>query len=97
MYEIKEVQNLSRPICKRYLAHVEVEKKNKTAVKRDIVGATSEVRKDKVPAHVVWLYVWHEGKLLCRTAWVDKTFTQAPLPKPLDYNDHEGDIGIVWM
>ncbi len=97
MYKIKEVQDVSRPICKRYVVHVEVEKKNKSAVKRDIVGVTSEVRKNNTPCHVVWLYVWHKGKLLCRTAWVDKDFTEAPLPKPLDYNDHEGDIGIVWI
>ena len=96
MYQIKEVRDVSRPICKRYIGHIEVDEKNKTNVKRAIVGATNEIRKEKIPCHVVWLYVWHKDKLLCRTAWVDSTFTDAPLPKPLDYNDHEGEIGIVW-
>jgi len=96
MYKVREIQDVSRPICKRYIGHIEVDKKNKTNVKRAIVGATSEIRKAKDPCHVAWLYVWHEEKLLCRTAWVDKEFTDAPLPLPLDYNDHEGDIGIVW-
>jgi hypothetical protein len=96
MYQVKEVQDVSRPVCKRYIGHIEVDKKNKTNVKRAIVGATNEMLKEKDPCHVVWLYVWHKGKILCRTMWTDKEFTAAPLPLPLDYNDHEGDIGIVW-
>jgi hypothetical protein len=97
MYKTTEIQDVSRPICKRYVAHVEVDKKNKTAVKRMIEDATDEVRKSNNPVHVVWLYVWRKGKLMCRTMWVDKTFTEAPLPKPLKFNDHIGEIGIVWM
>ena len=97
MYQITEIQDVSRPICKRYIGHVAVDKKNKTAIKRMIENATNEVRKEKEIAHVVWLYVWLKGKLKCRTMWVDKTFDEAPLPKPLDFNDHQGDIGVMWI
>ena len=97
MYQITEIQDVSRPICKRFVAHVVVDKKNKTAIKRMIEDATNEVRAEKKPAHIVWLYVWHKGKLKCRTMWVDKTFNEAPLPKPLDFNDSQGDIGIMWL
>jgi hypothetical protein len=96
MYQVKEVQDVSRPVCKRYIGHIEVDEKNKANVKRAIVDATNEIRKEETPCHVVWLYVWHKDKPLCRTMWIDKEFTEAPLPLPLDYNDHEGDIGIVW-
>lgn len=97
MYKIREIQDVSRPICKRYVAHVDVDVAGKTSVKRMIETWTERVKKQCSPAHVVWLYVYHDKKLLCRTAWVDKDFTEAPLPLSLDYNDHEGDIGIVWM
>lgn len=96
MYKITEIQDVSRTICKRYIAHVEIDKKNKTAVKRMIEDATDEVRKGKSPCHVAWLYIWRKGKLMCRTMWVDSAFTEAPLPKSLEFNDHIGDIGIVW-
>lgn len=52
-----EIQDVSRPRCKRYIGHIEVDKKNKTAIKRMIKNATNEVRHEKAPAHVVWLYV----------------------------------------
>lgn len=36
MYKIREVQDVSRPICKRYVAHVDVDVAGKTSVKRMI-------------------------------------------------------------
>ena len=97
MYTMTEVQDVSRPRVRRYVGHVKVEKKNKTSVKRAIVKATEQIRKEKAPAHVVWLYVWLKGKLMCRTMWVDPDKTDAPMPKHLDFNDQEGDIGIMWI
>lgn len=97
MYKITEIQDVSRPRCNRYVVHIEVEKRKATKVKRAIEGATEEVRKLKDPAHVVWLYVWYKRGLLCRTMWVDRTLEDVPRPKPLGFNDSQGNIGIMWL
>lgn len=97
MYQIQEIQDVSRPQVKRYVAHVAVETKGKRKVKRAILEATEQIRRDKSPAHVVWLYVSLKDKLLCRTMWSDPGKADAPMPKPLDFNDSKGDIGIVWV
>ena len=97
MYQIKEIQDVSRPQVKRYVAHVAVETNGRRKVKRAIIEATEQIRRDKPTAHVVWLYVSLNGKLLCRTMWTDPDKTDAPMPKPLEFNDHKDDIGIVWV
>ncbi len=97
MYKMLEIQDVSRPRCKRYIGHLVVEEGNKTAIKRVIKKAVNEIQQIKFPVHVVWLYVWHKDKLKCRAMWVDKDLKDVPLPLPLDFKDHKGDIGIVWL
>lgn len=96
MYNIVSVEDVSRPLCKRFVAHVNVDSSIKDEVKTAILQATEEVKSSVKLAHVVRLYVRTNEKLICQSMWVDKTFTDAPLPKPLNYNDSIGDIGIVW-
>ena len=97
MYEITEIQDVSRPRCKRYVTHIIVSSADKDDVKAAIAKATEEVRKSVGTAHVVKLYVHANEKLLCQSMWVDNEFADAPLPKPLEYNDWQDDIGIVWL
>jgi len=97
MYKIYEIQDLSRPRCKRYLAHIEVDAIERQSIKQIIERSTQEVREKCNPAHVVWLYVWHNRKLLCRTMWEDKTLEDVPMPRALDSNDCIGDIDIMWV
>lgn len=96
MYEITDIQDISRPRCKRFVAHVNIGSDDKDKIKTAISKATQEIKNNHNPAHVVRLYVHANGKLICQSMWVDNTFTDAPLPKPLNYNDSVGDIGIVW-
>lgn len=96
MYEITEIQDISRPRCKRYVAHVNVLSTVKEDIKAAISKATEEVKTSMKLAHVVRLYIHANEKLICQSMWVDKAFTDAPLPKPLNYNDSIDDIGIVW-
>lgn len=96
MFKILEVQDLSRPQCKRYLARVVIDTTNIEEIKSAIETCTEQVREHYTHVHVVWLYIYNENKLLCRTLWVDKTLKDVPLPKPLDYNDQVDDIGLVW-
>jgi hypothetical protein len=96
MYKILSIQDASRPRCRRFVAHVETDTNDKDKVKAIIYEATNEIQKAKDPAHVVRLYVHYEEKLICQSMWVNKLFLDAPLPKPLNYNDSIGDIGIVW-
>ena len=109
MYEILRVEDVSRPRCKRFVGHINVNATDKDAIKTVIAEATDNIRHSKdydseatkikfgdLPAHVVKLYVYSESKLLCQSMWVDKEFKDAPLPLPLKYNDSTGDIGIVW-
>jgi hypothetical protein len=121
MYEITNIQDVSRPRSKRFIAHIQSHTTSKDLIRKTIQEATEVVKhtsqcssrtKKKFgdePAHVVWLYIRGTNGILCRTMWVTdkKTFTvdhpEKPytvdirLPKFLDYNDHMGDIGIVWM
>ncbi len=90
------IQDVSRPSCKRFIAHINVDSTDRDSIKSVISETTQEIR-DKHSAHVVWLYVHANRKLVCRTMWVDSTLEGIPLPKPLDYNDSAGDIGIVVM
>lgn len=98
MYKITSIQDVSRPRCKRYVAHVDIASgiETKDEIKTIITQATDEIRNVHKPTHVVRLYVHFDSKLICQSMWADKTFTDAPLPKPLNYNDSIGDIGIVW-
>lgn len=98
MYEIMEIQDVSRPLCKRYVAHITVSSAVKENTKTAIKKATEEIKNTVNAAHVVKLYV-HDisGKLLCKSMWVDKEFTLAPLPKQLACNDWQDNIGIVWL
>lgn len=97
MYEIMDVQDISRPRCKRFVAHINVCTDDKDVIKTAILEATKEIRTTRKPTHVVRLYVHANGKLVCQSMWVDKTLQDVPLPKPLDYNDYVGDIGIVFI
>ena len=97
MYEITEIQDISRPRCNRYVAHVNVPSTVKDEVKSAISKATEEVKTSMKRAHVIRLYIHASEKLICQSMWVDKAFTDAPLPIPLNYNDFIGDIGIVWV
>lgn len=96
MYSITETQDVSRPRCKRYMAHIGIDSDGKDEVKTDILKATEEIKAIHNPCHAVRLYVHIGEKLICQSMRVDKTFTDAPLPKPLKYNDSVGDVGIVW-
>jgi hypothetical protein len=96
MYKIIEIQDVSRPRCKRFVAHVIVASSDKNEIKTVISQATEDVKASVKLAHVVRLYIHANEKLICQSMWVDKTFTGAQLPKPLNYNDWNGDIGIVW-
>ncbi len=90
------IQDVSRPGCKRYIAHINVDSADRDSIKAVISEATQNIR-NKHSANVVWLYVHANKKLVCRTMWVDKTLEGVPLPKPLDFNDSADDIGIVWL
>jgi hypothetical protein len=90
------IQDVSRPGCRRFIAHINVDSTDRDSVKAAISATTQNIQ-DKHSAHVVWLYVHANKKLVCRTMWVDKTLEGVPLPKPLDFNDSAGDIGIVWL
>ncbi len=106
--KIISVQDISRPRCKRFLAHIEVDVNNKKKVKAVIKEITkmlkvtntyaSERTKEKFDcnAHVVRLYVHFGKKIICQSMWIDKTAEDIPLPLPLEYNDFVDDIGIVW-
>lgn len=95
MYEILSIQDVSRPRCKRYVAHIKVDAENKNEIKSAILEATEEIRNMKKPCHVVRLYVHVPNRPTCQSMWVDKT-VDAPLPIPLNYNDSIYDVGIVW-
>jgi hypothetical protein len=98
MYEIIGVEDVSRPRCKRFVGHVVVTDNPATndEIKTVIVNATEEIKNAHNPCHVVRLYIHTDIKLRCQSMWVDKTLEDVPLPKPLNYNDSVGDIGIVW-
>ncbi|WP_024834158.1 hypothetical protein [Ruminiclostridium josui] len=108
MYEIIRVNDVSRPLCKRFVGHINVDSTDKELAKAAILSATQKIKNSRIyssestkkrfncPAHVVRLYVYVDGRPFCQSMWVDKTFADAPLPKPLNYNDWIGDIGIVW-
>jgi hypothetical protein len=98
MYEITRVEDVSRPRCKRFVGNVVVTDNPATSdeIKTIIVNATKDIKNAHDPCHVVRLYIHTDIKLRCQSMWVDKTFTDAPLPLPLKYNDSVGDIGIVW-
>jgi hypothetical protein len=78
MYKITEIQDVSRPRAKRFLAHVTVHTTNKDTIKKIIQEATEIAKHTNTPsskfkdelAHAVWLYVHYSGKLICRTLWV---------------------------
>lgn len=107
MYKITSVQDASRPRCKRFVAHIDVDTEDRDLIKTAILSATAKIRssdeysseltKQRLsgPAHVVRLYVHLDGKLICQSMWMDKT-ADVPLPKPLNYNDFNDDIGIAW-
>jgi len=96
MYKITDIQDISRPICKRYVAHIEVAPNtNVYDIKTVIVNATKEICKKYDVVHIVRLYV-HMGKnIACQSMWVND-IDDIPLPKHLKYNDSINDIGIVW-
>jgi len=120
MYKITEIQDISRPRAKRFVAHIQVHTTNKPLIKKIIQDATETVKRTNQcsprtrekfgddPAHVVRLYIHSTGGIICQSMWVTdkKTFAvdhpEEPytvdirLPKPLNYNDHAGDIGVVW-
>ena len=109
MYEILRVEDVSRPRCKRFVGHIKVDTDGRDDIKAAILDATvklkqsseydseaTKIRFEGIPAHVVRLYVYSDSKLLCQSMWVDKNFKDAPLPKPLNYNDSISGIGIVW-
>lgn len=96
MYEITEIQDVSKVRCKRLVAHVRINTSDKSVIKTVIAEATQNI-KNKHSANVVWLYIHKDSKMLCRTLWVDKELKDIPLPKPLEYNDWQDDIGIVWL
>lgn len=109
MYEILSVQDVSRPCCKRFVAHINTDIADKNGLKSLISDVTerlkftddysSEVTKQKFKthAHVVRLYIHINSRLKCQSMWVDKTLVDVPLPKPLEYNDFVNDIGIMWL
>lgn len=109
MYEITEIQDISRPRCKRFVAHINIQTKDKNTLKRIIREATQNIKYTKecslrtkekfgdTPAHVVRLYIHGTSGLIAQSMWVDNTLEDVPLPKPLNYNDYDGDIGIVWL
>ena len=78
MYKITEIQDVSRPRAKRFLAHVTVHTTDKDAIKKIVQEATGIVKYNNAPnskfkdelAHAVWLYIHYSGKLICRTLWV---------------------------
>ena len=109
MYKIESVQDVSRPRCKRFVAHIIVDYDDKEKVKTAIAEATKAIketddysnettkRKFDCPAHVVRLYVHFGKRLICQSMWIDNTLKNVPLPIPLKYNDTIDDIGIVWL
>jgi len=98
MYEITDIQDVSRPRCKRYVAHVNIPPNlSKSEIKTIILQATQEIRNKYDVIHVVRLYIHKENSLMAQSMWMDKTLTDVPLPKALNYNDSIDDIGIVWL
>ena len=110
MYEIMEVQDISRPRCKRFVAHIKAHMADVDSIKAVISDATEKLkladqysneatkqRFGNAPAHVIRLYVYYSGKLVCQSMWADNTLKDVPLPKPLDYNDYVDDIGIMFI
>lgn len=107
--KVISVQDVSRPFCKRFVAHVAVDVNNKKKVKAVIKEMTkmlkvsntysNETTKERFKnddAHVVRLYVHYNKDVICQSMWVDKTAEDVTLPLPLEYNDFVDDIGIVW-
>jgi hypothetical protein len=110
-YEITEVQDVSRPSAKRFVAHITVSAVSKPEILEIIKEVTQQIRNDNdkyclpntvkkfgnSPAHVVRLYVHAEnGNLIVQSMWVDYEAKDVILPKPLTYNDEiEGYRGCL--
>lgn len=87
MHKITEIQDISRPRCKRFVAHMQVNTNNKRLIKKIIYDVTQTIKHNKgspvtekrfgdQPAHVVKLYVHGSAGMLCQSTWVTdkKTF-----------------------
>lgn len=81
MYKITEIQDISRPRCKRFVAHVQINATNKRLIKKIIHDVTQVIKHNKgssvtekkfgdQPAHVVKLYIHSSSGLLCQSTWV---------------------------
>jgi hypothetical protein len=113
LYEIAEVQDVSRLRCKRFVAHVVVFTKDKQELSEIIQEVTKEIKVNNEdyclpltlkkfgdsPAHAVRLYLHYEkiNNLIGQSMWLDYDAKDIILPKPLVYNDEIEDIGVAWF
>jgi hypothetical protein len=116
-YTIVNQKDVSHAGAKRYSATILLDRHYSNDVIREIIQEATEelkhsnyhpnerikARWEKIPAHVIWLYIAYDlediqdANWVCRTCWIDPSLPEDMRPLGLNGNEKLGDnIKVLW-